>query len=310
MSARARRRRVRGLHLVVAGASLALLLAVWWVRVRTGAEPSRDQYAITSAPAGDPTGPVRFVRGNPGWAELSAEDRERAATPLSRAARNWLARNGPVVHQVAAGFDTSPVALGGLVAAEQTLLVGRVDALGEQVFTTVFGALRSGDLAHWVADQERTFQRRAAAGEEPGRGTVRNPYLWTLGPAQVSYRLAIRAEPAVARAQNRPERTPKQVLAALTTTRGNLEYAAALLVDAERAYREIAGLDIGGNPGVLATLYHLGAPTARAQRISGETTARRARGLAPDPPQVNFYGAFVNIHAREIAALLDPNAPR
>ncbi|MFN2383043.1 MAG: DUF1402 family protein [Gemmatimonadota bacterium] len=310
MSAPFRHPRRGSLLLGVTAVSLALLLGIWGIRGRSSDEPSREQYAIGTDSANGPVGPVRFVRGNPGWAELSAEDRERAATPLSGAARNWLARNGPVVHQVAAAFGTSAVALGGLVAAEQTLLMGRVDALGERVFAAVFGAVRPGDLDRWVADQERTFQRRAAAGEQPGRGTVRNPYLWTLGPAQVSFRLAVRAEPALAAAQNRPERSPKEVFTALTTTRGNLEYAALLLVEAERAYRRIAGLEIGGNPGVLATLYHLGAPTARAERIADETTTRRARGLSPDPPQVNFYGAFVNIHAREIAALLDPNAPR
>ena len=85
---------------------------------------------------------------------------------------------------------------------------------------------------------------------------------------------------------------------ALTTVPGSLEYAAALLAQSRGAYARIAGLDIGGNPGVLATLYHLGAPTVRARRLA---TGQRGGEM----PHVNFYGAWVNLHAEEVAGLLE-----
>jgi hypothetical protein len=149
-----------------------------------------------------------------------------------------------------------------------------------------------------VADQERAYQREARAGQALERDRVRTPYLWTLGPAQVSFRLAVRVEPQVAATMDRPRRDLKQVLQALTTVPGSLEYAAALLAQSRGAYARIAGLDIGGNPGVLATLYHVGAPTVRARRLAiGQV------------PHVNFYGAWVNLHAAEVAELLEVPPP-
>jgi hypothetical protein len=217
---------------------------------------------------------------------------------MSAAAREWLTLHREEVVSVARSFDVSPVALGGIVAAEETLLVGRMDALGESLLLAVFGALREQDLERWVADQERAYQRDARAGQATERDWVRTPYLWTLGSAQVSFRLAVRIEPQVAAAMDRPRRKVKGVLEALTTVPGSLEYAAALLAQSRGAYARIAGLDIGGNPGVLATLYHLGAPTVRARRLA---TEEGDAGM----PHVNFYGAWVNLHADEVANLLD-----
>lgn len=253
----------------------------------------------------EPRGEVLVVRGSPGWESLTIEERGRAETPLSDAASEWLRAERAAVGRVAAVFDISPVALGGIVAAEKTLLVGRVDAVGEELFRAVFGSLRERDLERWVADQEAAFQRGEGAAGSGGRWTpLRHPYLWTLGPAQVSFRLAIQYEPVVARRLGRPERDARAILNALTSMPGNLEYAAALLAEAERAYHELAGMDISRNPGVLATLYHLGAPTVRARRLAEDNAVRRGRGESTLPPQVNYYGAFVNHHAGEIAVLL------
>jgi len=177
-----------------------------------------------------------------------------------------------------------------------------MDALGESLFLAVFGTLREQDLERWVADQERAYQRDAREGLAPELERVRTPYLWTLGPAQVSFRLAVRIESQVAATMDRPRRDVKEVLEALTTVRGSLEYAAALLAQSRGAYARIAGLDIGGNPGVLATLYHVGAPTVRARRLATQ------QGGA-EMPHVNFYGAWVNLHADEVAKLLELPPP-
>ena len=234
---------------------------------------------------------------------FSRTERRRAGAALSADSRAWLINHRDEVRATAATFDVSPIALGGIVAAEKTLLTGRVDQMGEEVFLTVFGSLREEDLTRWAADQEIEYQHRLTRGG--GRPTLLTPYLWTLGPAQVSLRLAILYEPEVARRTGRTKRSVREILQAVTSTSGGLEYAAALLADAEQAYAEVAGVDIAGDPGLLATLYHLGSPTLRARRLAADNAARERRGTPPDAPRMNWYGAFVDRHAEEIAALLD-----
>jgi hypothetical protein len=288
----------RGRRLALAGiAAIALIAAVVAVaRLRSTAGPAPDDFDELPLAGGLPEDLVT-VEGNPGWESLPEDERERARTPLSDTAEEWLARHRADVLSVADTFHVSPVALGGIVAAEKTLLVSRTDELGESLLLTVFGTLREGDLEGWVADREREYRSKAGAGQVPERERFRTPYLWTLGPAQVSFRLAVRIEPQVATALGRPRRTAREVLAALTTVRGSLEYAAALLAQSRGAYARIAGLDIGGNPGVLATVYHLGAPTVRARRLTVGSPGEEL-------PHVNYYGAWVNIHAEEVAGLL------
>lgn len=265
--------------------------------------------AIDLAP-GDPVrvGAARPVRGNPGFESLDAGDRERAQRPLSDETRQWLRVHAGDIRAAAASFEVSPVALGGIVAAERTLLVGRVDDLGDDLFQAVFGSLRDRDLERWVRDREASFREGRSDGAASGGSLVKTPYLWTLGPAQVSFRLAVQYEPAIARRLGRPERSAKEVLRAVVSDRGNLEYAAALLAEAERAYLQIAGMDIADNPGILGTLYHLGSPAVRARRLAADNAARTTRGEPASLPQVNFYGAFINLHADEIAAVV--GAPR
>jgi hypothetical protein len=298
--------RSRRWKLALAGLAGIVGVAAAVVLLRGGstAGPGLDDFDEVPLAGGLPADLV-VVEGNPGWEMLPEEERDRARTPLSDAAREWLTSHRAEVLSVAGGFDVSPVALGGIVAAERTLLVSRADELGESLLLTVFGTLREGDLEGWVADREREYRKKARAGEVPERERFRTPYLWTLGPAQVSFRLAVRIEPQVAKATGRPRRTAREVLTALTTVPGSLEYAAALLAQSRGAYARIAGLDIGENPGVLATVYHLGAPTVRARRLAGGTPGEEL-------PHVNYYGAWVNLHADEVAELLGvpPTAAR
>ena len=289
----------RGLSVLVLAAVLAtgVVVVAWWRNGGGTRDPaSEDPIDPGEIPAG-----LVPVTGNPGWESLPEEERERALTPMSVAAREWLTRHRADVLAVARAFEVSPIALGGIVAAEETLLLGRMDAVGERLFVAVFGSMRERDLERWVADQERGYQSAAATGATPERDRVIRPYLWTLGPAQVSFRLAVRSEPQVAATLGRPRRSAKEVVEALTTAPGNLEYAAALLAQSRLAYAQIAGLDIGGNPGVLATVYHLGSPSVRARRLGSAT--------GTGTPHVNYYGAWVNLHAYEVAALLGVPPP-
>lgn len=295
------RRRTIALGLVVGALALGVLAAAWW---RGGQDPSGELFGDAFGEAdGELPGGLVAVEGNPGWDSLPEEERERALTPMSDAAREWLTRHREQVVSVARAFDVSPVALGGIIAAEETLLVGRMDDLGESLFLAVSGSMREKDLERWVADQERAYRRGAEAGLPPEQDRALRPYLWTLGPAQVSFRLAVLVEPRVAATLDRPRRNVKQVIDALTTVPGSLEYAAALLAESRLVYARIAGLDIGGNPGVLATVYHLGSPTVRARRLTG------VAGGETGTPHVNYYGAWVNLHAFEVAKLLGVPPP-
>lgn len=278
-------------------------VTTWWAW-RPVEPPSPIGTELDPTPAR--TGELVRVLGSPGWEDLDPEEKRRARLPLAEDAERWLRENRAEVREIAVAFDVSPVALGGIVAVEKTLLVDRTDALAERLFATILGSLRERDLNRWVRDQEERL-RRAPVGEAAiGGRLVRNPYLWTVGPAQVSFRLALRTEPRAARRLGRRPLGPKGVVRAVTSPRGNLAYAGALLAEAESAYRRIARMEIGENPGVMATLYHLGSPTVRARRLAAGNDLRASRGLPPRLPQVNYYGAFVNLHSREIAALLDP----
>lgn len=297
------RGRAARIAVALAVASLGMAAVGLWLRDReSGPVPPLAGGPLALDPSDPWPGAAVPVAGNPGWDLLSAEDRARASLGLAPEAADWLQRNAAMVRRTARRFEVSPVTLGGIVAAEKTLLTGRVDAVGEEVFGAVLGSLRERDLARWIDDQEKRYRESTRAVGE--RRLVRDPYLWTLGPAQVSFRLAVQYEPIVARRLERPQREKKEILRAVRSVPGNLEYAAALLAEAQRAYRLIAGMEIAGNPGVLATLYHLGSPATRARRLAEANALRRARGDPLEFPRVNYYGAFVNLHAEDVAALL------
>lgn len=73
-----------------------------------------------------------------------------------------------------------------------------------------------------------------------------------------------------------------------------LPYIAAIIKTSIDVYRDIAGFDISGNPGLTATLYNTGEPEARARALAAENERRKAAGLPVLYPQENYYGWFVN----------------
>ena len=82
-----------------------------------------------------------------------------------------------------------------------------------------------------------------------------------------------------------------------------LPYVAATLKRSIDAYRQIAGFDISGNPGVTATLYNLGDPVARARSLKRENIKRKRSGRSPRLPRENYYGWLVNEKLAELRAL-------
>ncbi len=98
-------------------------------------------------------------------------------------------------------------------------------------------------------------------------------------------------------------RNPGQVYKTIMDPDLTLPYVAATIVKSIEAYREIAGFDIAGNPGITSTLYNLGDPEARARSLKLENLERAARGKAPRLPQENYYGWLVNDRQTELEAI-------
>ena len=87
-----------------------------------------------------------------------------------------------------------------------------------------------------------------------------------------------------------------------------LHYMAALIARDIQTYRDVAGFDISGNPGLTATLYNTGAAEERAADLVAENRKRRAAGRSLLYPQENFYGWLINDRLAELRKLL-PGEP-
>lgn len=82
-----------------------------------------------------------------------------------------------------------------------------------------------------------------------------------------------------------------------------LPYVAATVKTSIEAYKNIAGFDISGNPGLTATLYNVGNPEARAHALKAENDRRAAAGEPAKMPEENYYGWLVNDKLTELEAL-------
>ncbi|MDP2120263.1 MAG: DUF1402 family protein [Hoeflea sp.] len=96
-----------------------------------------------------------------------------------------------------------------------------------------------------------------------------------------------------------------EVYKAIMDPDSTLAYMAATIVDSIENYREIAGFDISGNPGLTSTLYNIGNPERRAQALAEENRKRKSQGLKPKYPSENYYGWLVNTHEDELRAIID-----
>lgn len=84
-----------------------------------------------------------------------------------------------------------------------------------------------------------------------------------------------------------------------------LAYMAASIADSIDAYKNLAGFDISGNPGITATLYNVGNASRRAKALAADNARRKKRGLKPNPPSENYYGWLVNEHEDELRDIID-----
>jgi len=96
---------------------------------------------------------------------------------------------------------------------------------------------------------------------------------------------------------------PNQVYETIMDPDLTLPYVAATLKTSIDAYREIAGFDISGNPGITATLYNVGNPEQRAYALRTENRKRLSDGQELKVPEENYYGWLVNDKLAELKAL-------
>lgn len=79
----------------------------------------------------------------------------------------------------------------------------------------------------------------------------------------------------------------------------SLAYMAAVIRKSIDDYKEIADVDISGNPGLTATLFNIGNSQQRARALA----SRRASGAA-NWPEENYYGWLINDRLEELESLL------
>lgn len=96
----------------------------------------------------------------------------------------------------------------------------------------------------------------------------------------------------------------KDVYETIMDPKKTLPYIAATLKSSIDAYKRYADFDISDNPGITATLYNTGNPTARAQALARKNKKLKARGEDPDLPQENYYGWLINDRVEELRTLL------
>lgn len=96
---------------------------------------------------------------------------------------------------------------------------------------------------------------------------------------------------------------PQRVYRTIMDPDITLAYVAAVLRKSIDAYETIAGFDISQNPGITATLYNVGNPEARAEKLAAENRVQRIQGRAPRLPRENYYGWLVNERIAELNAL-------
>jgi hypothetical protein len=128
----------------------------------------------------------------------------------------------------------------------------------------------------------------------------------TFGLGQLNPLTALQMTDMVARISGQPKLNhlfPQEVYRTIMDPDLTLPYIAATIRKAIEAYRDIAGFDITGNPGITATLYNLGNPERRAEAIRRENDRRRAAGEPARLPEENYYGWLVNDRLSELKPL-------
>lgn len=125
----------------------------------------------------------------------------------------------------------------------------------------------------------------------------------TFGLGQVNPLTALMLSDLVSRVSGYPKLDEKNaggVYKAIMDPDISLAFVAASIRKSIDDYKEIAGMDISGNPGLTATLYNVGNSRQRAAALAAKN---RGAGTA-NWPEENYYGWLINDKLDELKGLL------
>ncbi|MGO7671790.1 DUF1402 family protein [Rhizobium ruizarguesonis] len=125
----------------------------------------------------------------------------------------------------------------------------------------------------------------------------------TFGLGQVNPLTALMLSDLVARVSGYPKLNEKNagaVYRAIMDPDISLAFVAASIRRSIDDYKEIAGMDISGNPGLTATLYNVGNSRQRAAALAAKNRGAGATVW----PEENYYGWLINDKLDELKGLL------
>jgi hypothetical protein len=245
------------------------------------------------------------------------------------------------IRQAASAYGIDPIHIVGAIVGEHTYNVDAYDRLqtyyvkaisylaskltfaynGENI--TIFlqrpefskCASRSGSYDLWECREQvwnHAFRGKTVGGtsfpDNRFGATFFQPYYagQTFGLGQLNPLTALQMSDLVHKVSGLPKldvSDPNQVYKTIMDPDLTLNYVAATLKKSIDAYRNIAGFDISGNPGITSTLYNVGNPEQRAYALKVENDRRRAAGEPEKLPEENYYGWLVNDKLPELKAL-------
>ncbi|MHA6641454.1 DUF1402 family protein [Mesorhizobium sp. A623] len=245
------------------------------------------------------------------------------------------------IRQAAAAYGIDPIHIVGAIVGEHTYNVDAYDRLqtyyvkaisylaskltfahdGEDISTFLqrpqFSkcASQSGSYDLWECREQiwnHAFRGKTVGGtsfpDNRFGATFFQPYYagQTFGLGQLNPLTALQMSDLVHKVSGLPKldvSDPNTVYKTIMDPDLTLAYVAATLKKSIDAYRNIAGFDISGNPGITATLYNVGNPEQRAYALKAENDRRRAAGEPEKLPEENYYGWLVNDKLPELRAL-------
>jgi hypothetical protein len=176
-------------------------------------------------------------------------------------------------------------------------------------------AAKSGSYDQWIC-RERVWNTQFRGKTVDGRPYPNNRFSavffqpfyagQTFGIGQLNPLTALEMSDTVHKVSGLPRldvSDPNKVYETIMDPDLTIAYVAATLRTSIDAYRDIAGFDISGNPGLTATLYNLGDPQGRAYALKAQNKERAASGQEPRLPEENYYGWLVNEKLPELRAL-------
>jgi hypothetical protein len=169
---------------------------------------------------------------------------------------------------------------------------------------------KSGSYALWTCRErvwDRNFRGKQGFPNNRFSAVFFQPFYagQTFGLGQINPLTALELSDLVAKVSGYPkldETDAAGVYQAIMDPDKSLAYMAGSIKMSIDDYKRIAGMDISKNPGVVATLYNVGNPAARAAALAARNKGRAAGEQVL--PEENYYGWLINDKLDELKGLL------